>query len=75
MNKKYFLQFQLQKKGKALIKPYDISSINEAPEGGARIVTKQSQIFYVVEEVEQVEEKINSYFDEKQKEKERISAP
>jgi len=48
--------------GSALVKPGEITSISPAPEGGARVVTRQKQIYYVIESVEDVEAMIRMYF-------------
>ena len=48
--------------GDVLVKPGEITSISPAPEGGARVVTRQKQIYYVVETVEDVEAIIRIYF-------------
>ena len=58
-----FLRFELHnKKGDVLIKPGEIVSISPAPEGGARIITRQKQTYYILELVDQVEEMIKIYF-------------
>lgn len=59
-----FLTFTMHKKaGNALIKPGEITSICPAPEGGSRIVTHQKQIFYVEEEVQDVDRMILEFFE------------
>jgi len=69
----HFLSFTLHKeKGEALIKPGEITSISPAPEGGSRIVTRQKQLFYVAEEVKDVESMILLFFEKLEDERERL---
>lgn len=58
-----FIELELHgEKGKVLIKPGEITSISPAPEGGSRVVTRQKQIYYVIEEMDDVEITIRMYF-------------
>lgn len=58
-----FLQFQMHKNDEPLyVKPGEITSISPAPEGGSRIVTRQKQVYYIVENVIDVEATIRIYF-------------
>lgn len=58
-----FLTFEMHgDKGNVLVKPGEVTSISPAPEGGSRIVTRQRQIYYVTEPVEDVEAMIRIYF-------------
>lgn len=58
-----FLQFELHNGKIVKIKPYEIVTISDAPEGGARIVTRQVQTFYVVETPNDVENMIELHFE------------
>ena len=59
----HFLCFTLHKNDQeAFIKPGEITSISPAPEGGSRVVTRQKQIYYVVESVRDVESMIRIFF-------------
>ena len=60
----HFIQFSLHKGGEVFVKPTEIVSISLAPEGGARIVTRQNQIYYVSESVEDVHSTILLFFRE-----------
>ena len=58
-----FLCFELHgKRGDAYIKPGEITSISPSPDGGSRIVTRQKQLYYVVEAVIDVEASIRLFF-------------
>ena len=58
-----FIQLEMQKTGgKLLVKPGEITTISPAPESGSRVVTRQSQIYYVIEPIEDVEAMIRIYF-------------
>ena len=58
-----FLSFELHgNNGRVLVKPGEITSISPAPEGGTRIVTRQKQIYYIVEEQSDVDVMIRIYF-------------
>jgi len=58
-----FICLELHKdNGDVLIKPGEITSISPAPEGGSRVVTRQKQVYYVVEPVKDVESLIRIYF-------------
>jgi hypothetical protein len=58
-----FITLELHKNtGEVLIKPAEITAISPAPEGGARVVTRQRQIYYVVETVRDVDSLIRLYF-------------
>ena len=62
----HFLLFNLhEKKGRCYVKPSEITSVSPAPKGGARIVTRQNQTYYVNETVEEVQEDINDFFENK----------
>lgn len=60
----HFLHFKLQKLDDvARIKPGEIVSIMPSPDGGSRIVTRQQQVFYVLELPEIVETMIFNFFE------------
>lgn len=59
----HFLSFEMhQEKGFAKIKPAEIVAISPAPKGGSRIVTKQGQLYYVIDEPCDVEARITLHF-------------
>ena len=61
-----FLVFTLHnKKGPVYVKPAEIVSFCYAPEGGTRIVTRQKQTYYVLEELDEVSQEIEDFFDQK----------
>ena len=58
-----FLSFELHKStGSVMIKPGEIVSFSPAPEGGTRLVTRQKQVYYVTEEMDEVNAMIEIFF-------------
>lgn len=60
-----YLKFEMQKNnGPAFVKPGEITSFTIAPEGGTRLVTRQKQVYYIAEDIDEVDEMIKEFFDE-----------
>lgn len=49
-------------RGNVMIKPGEIVSFSVAPEGGSRVVTRQKQVYYVTDEMVDVEAMIILFF-------------
>lgn len=62
---KKYLKFEMHKGGFLTIKPQSIDSMSPAPEGGTRIVTSKSQVYYIQEEQWVVEERIEEFYEDK----------